>query len=378
MSDESKENQPRKGRKVRVDFKRNRGAKTRKKNWTEAGMAEGSEDLDAASTERIRAKGDLSRRRTIIEGEPAPGHWQNGVVIAMRGQFADVDDGRQVWPCTVRRILRTRLIKERHPVAVGDRVLFSIVSEEDGVEREGVIEQVQERGGTLARVVGRRRHTVVANVDQVIVVASAGVPPFKPHLVDRYIVAAHAGDVEPVICLNKADLDTDGASQKDLDAYARLGYRTLATSAETGQGIETLREALRGKCSAFAGQSGVGKSSLANAVDPSLNLRTGEVNLDLRKGRHVTTTALLIRLNCGGYVVDTPGVRTFDLSAVPLNEIEMHMREFGPHIPHCKFPDCTHTHEIGCAVKAAVDAGEVSPQRYESYCRMYEERSREA
>lgn len=376
MTDESKENQPRKGRKVRVDFKRNRGGKVRRKDWNRNIHVEGPDNVEEAASERVRAKGDLSRKRTIIEGEPDPEHWQSGVVVAMRGRYAEVDDGRQVWTCTVRRVLRTRLIKERHPVAVGDRVSFSIVSTVDRVEKEGVIEQVQPRGGTLARVVGRRRHTVVANVDQVVIVASTGVPPFKPHLVDRYMVAAHAGGIEPVVCLNKADLDADGSARRELQLYADLGYCTLATSASRNEGIDQLREVLRSKCSAFAGQSGVGKSSLANAVDPSLNLRTGEVNTDLGKGRHITTTALLIRLNCGGYVVDTPGVRTFDLSAVPRNEIEMHMREFAPHIPHCKFPDCTHTHEIECAVKAAVDAGRITPQRYESYCRMYEERSR--
>jgi ribosome biogenesis GTPase len=250
-----------------------------------------------------------------------------------------------------------------------------VVAGDDRVQNEGVVEQVQPRTGTLARVVGRRRHTLVANVDQVVIVASAGVPSFKPHLVDRYIVAAHAGGIEPLVCLNKVDLDEGGAARKGLKIYADLGYRTVATSAERGLGIDQLRDVLRAKCSTFAGQSGVGKSSLANAVDPSLNLRTGEVNTDLGKGRHITTTALLIKLNCGGYVVDTPGVRTFDLSAVPLHEIEMHLREFAPHIPHCKFPSCTHTHEIGCAVKAAIDAGRITPQRYESYCRMYEERS---
>lgn len=376
MAAKRKGNSPGRNRKVRVDFRRNRNRPAREKDWTQRAAEGDQELLDASATERVVAKGSLSRKRTVIEGKDGidESSLREGIVVAMRGLIAEVDDGSRIWPCTVRRILRTRLIEQRHPVTTGDRVLFSVVSDEPGVEDEGVIEKVSPRKGELSRMVRRRKHTIVANVDQAIVVASAGVPAFKPHLIDRYIVAAHDGDITPVICLNKIDLDVEGSAREHLGVYESLGYRTLRTCAISGQGIEELQEVLRGRCSVMAGQSGVGKSSLLNAADPSLNLRTGGVNVDIGKGRHVTTTAILIRLGCGGYVVDTPGVKSFDLSAVDVNDIEAHMREFADHIPHCKFADCTHRHEIGCAVKAAVDTGEIHPIRYESFVRMFEER----
>ena len=366
-------------KKVRVAFRRNRTKPARRKDWIRRLRDTGQNGLETPSTESVIAKGQLSRKRTVIE------HGQDrmtsqrpaGIVIAMRGLIAEVDDGDRVWPCTVRRILRTRRIEERNPVTVGDRVRFTVVADEEGIQAEGVVESVEPRRGTLTRVVGKRSHTVVANVDQAIIVSSIGAPPFKPHLVDRYVVAAHHGDIQPVVCLNKVDLDQGGSARRTLAVYRDLGYPTVVTSALTGEGVDDLKSMLAGKCSVIAGQSGVGKSSLLNAIDPRLKLRVGEINEALRKGRHITTTAKLIKLDSGGYVVDTPGIRSFDMSAVPVAKIEMHFIEFAPHIPECKFPDCTHTHETGCAVKAAVEAGQITENRYDSFCRMIEERARE-
>jgi ribosome biogenesis GTPase len=342
-------------------------------------LEQGEDGVEVPVSETVVAKGDLSRRRTITEPkEHGDDRRPAGVVVAMRGLIADVDDGERVWPCTIRRILRTRRIAERNPVTVGDRVRFTVVADERGVQSEAVIEEVEPRQGTLSRVAGRRRQTIVANVDQAVIVASIGIPSFKSHLVDRYIVAAHDGGVEPIVCLNKLDLDTGGSARQHLEVYAGLGYQTLCTSVVTCLGVEELKATLAGKCSVIAGQSGVGKSSLLNAVDPRLNLRVGEVSTELQKGRHITTTARLIKLDSGGYVVDTPGVRSFDVAAVPINEVEMHFHEFVAFIPDCKFPDCSHTHELGCAVKAAVDGGHITAARYDSYCRILEERAREA
>jgi ribosome biogenesis GTPase len=365
----------RQGRKIRVSFRRNRTAPPRAKQWT---PDEDDDKTEGPLDESVVAKGDLSRKRTIIEpDDPATDNLPRGIVVAMRGLIAEVDDGSQIWPCTVRRVMRTRSIDERQPVTVGDVVSFRIASEQEGVSREGVIERVSPRRGYLSRMAGRRRQTIVANVDVAIIVSSAGLPPFKPHLIDRYLVAAHAGGIEPVVCLNKIDLDHDRAARKILRIYRRLGYVTVETSAHTGEGIDELRALLTGRCSAVAGQSGVGKSSLLNAVDSAISLRTGEVNTDTRKGRHVTTTAVLLRLTGGGYVVDTPGVKSFDLSVVPLNEIEMHLREFLPYVPHCRFADCTHLHESDCAVKQALEEGAIHPLRYESYVRMFEDQRRQ-
>ncbi len=377
MSSKGKGHSRKTGKKIRVSFRRNRGKPARNKDWTRQHREGVDNAADAHTTENVVAKGELSRKRTVIEQDRDWDSWTHpkGVVVAMRGLIAEVDDGTRVWPCTVRRVLRTLHIDERHPVTIGDRVKFTIEADGHGVMNEGVIEAVAERHGSLTRVVDRRLHTIVANVDQAVIVASVGIPPLKSHLIDRYIVAAHAGGIEPVVCINKVDSDVGQVVDKTLSLYKSLGYRTLATSAIAGTGIDNLKALLADKCSVVTGQSGVGKSSLLNAIDPTLRLRVGEVSPDTYKGQHITTTAILIKLPFGGYVVDTPGIKSFDLSAVPINEIEMHFTEFADHIPHCKFPDCSHTHEIGCAVKQAVEEGAVHPERYESYARMFEERT---
>ncbi|MCB9850095.1 MAG: ribosome small subunit-dependent GTPase A [Phycisphaerales bacterium] len=363
------------GEKVRVAFRRNRAKPARTKDWTHL-EGPNEDQADALPhVESVVAKGDLSRKRTIIHQNPADAKGdRDGVVVAMRGLIAEVDDGERVWPCTVRRILRTRKIAERNPVTVGDRVRFSTEGVAEGVVSEGVIETVADRHGVITRVAGRRMHVVAANVDQAIIVASVGIPALKAHLIDRYIVATLHGEVTPIICINKTDVDETDEAAPVLALYRDLGYRALATSTVNGAGIDELRELLHGKCTAVAGQSGVGKSSLLNAVDPNLNLRVGEVIEETLKGRHTTTTAQLLPVSGGGYVVDTPGVKSFDLSAVPLGEIEAHFVEFGEHIPNCRFADCTHTHETNCAIKQAVDEGNITEQRYDSYVRMLQER----
>jgi ribosome biogenesis GTPase len=355
-------------RKVRVDFRRNRGRRARNKDWTGQIEQEGVGD-ESPQSERVTAKGDLSRKRTVVEGDES--NWRRGRVVAMRGLVAEVDDGGIVWPCTVRRVLRTRRIDGRGAVTVGDWVRYSVVADRVGVEREGVIERVEERQGCLTRVSKRRVHTMAANVDRAIIVASASEPPPKPHLVDRYIVASLAGGIEPVICLSKSDLSGIDRVDDLLQRYSSLGYETLLTSSVCDVGIAALRDALSGRTSVLVGQSGVGKSSLLNALDQSLELRIGEVSDVSMKGKHTTTTARLIRLGEGTYVVDTPGVRALNVSMVPKSELEMYFVDFGPHIPDCKYPNCTHIHEDDCAVKKAVEAGAIHGERYESFVRMF-------
>ena len=375
--DTTSNNRPAKGeRKARVPFRRNRSAPPRDTDWTRRARDAEDHELDTKRRENVVAKGELSRRRTIIVNEDGTEALETlpiGIVVAMRGLYADVDDGAHIRSCTVRRVLRTRLIEERHPVTVGDRVRFRVEPDVEGVTREGVIEAVEPRRGELRRRAGKRIQTIAANVDQAIIVASADEPPPKPHLIDRYLVAAHAGNITPVVCMNKVDLDDGQVAQEMLDRYTCLGYRTLRTSATTGQGIDTLRELLKDNASVLAGQSGVGKSSLLNAVQPGLRLEAGDVIEHLGKGRHTTSTAGLIRLDCGGYVVDTPGVRSFDLSVVPRHELEAYFVEFVQHVPHCKYPDCTHRHEDDCAVKRAVHSGAIHQERYQSYVRLFED-----
>lgn len=363
-------------KKQRVAFRYNRAKPARKKDWTRQFREQDEDQDETVAEERVKAKGDLSRKRTIIEtdGDPLINLAENqrvGTAIAVRGQIAEVDDGCRIWPCTVRRILRTRLIEQRHPVAVGDQVIFTITADKEGVEREGVIERVAPRHGTLSRRYGDRVHTIVANVDQVIIVASANYPPIKPHLIDRYIVSALAGDLEPIVCVNKIDLDDTGEGAEAVTLYRSIGHQVLATSALTGQGLDELRGVMKDNESVLAGQSGVGKSSLLNVLQPSLNLTVGEMSQATAKGRHTTSTARLLRMDFGGYVVDTPGVRSFELAQIPANELEVYFVEFADRVADCKFPNCTHIHENGCAIQKAVADGQIDEDRYESYVRMF-------
>ncbi|MDX2198438.1 MAG: ribosome small subunit-dependent GTPase A [Phycisphaerae bacterium] len=386
------------GKKVRVDFRQNRNDRARSDDWTRRFHAEDNRLADATSKESVRAKGALSRKRTVIESDAdgaaaEEASWIRGVVTIVHGLICYVEDAEaKVWSCTVRRILRTRSIDTRSPVTVGDEVWFAATADSDQ-ERTGVIERVAERRSLLSRRDRRARaHAIVANADQLLIVASVAQPGLKPHLIDRYIVAALAGNLAPLICFNKIDLRADDRIElEDLEELAvgdepqrmprptiesvigelrGLGYRCLETSAARGDGIDELREAMRGRTTVLSGQSGVGKSSLLNAVQPGLALRTAEVSVDNEKGKHTTTHARLIRLDAGGYVVDTPGVRAFELWDVATGDLEAHFPEIASRVAHCRYGDCLHIDESDCAVRAAAESGEISERRYWSYRKM--------
>jgi len=375
-----------KKKKVRVPFKKNRQKRTRANDLTRD-YSRGA-PTEAANAERIRAKGDLSRRRTIIADVPdstvdSPRDDADiasrlsvdlesclpGRVVRIHGlvSVVETDDGRIV-PCHVRRILKTLTIEGRNVVAVGDRVWFRPGGA--GGE-EGLIEKVEARRGTISRGYRRHKQILVANVDQVLIVSAFAQPGLKLPLIDRYLISAEVGDVRPVIVLNKADLVDMADYQWVIGLYSQLGYETLVTSATSGRGILRLRTLLSGGTTAVSGQSGVGNSSLLNAIQPGLNLRIREVSDWTFKGKHTTTNAELIRLESGGHVVDTPGLRQFELWGVEPGEVEGHFVEFRPYIPLCKFPDCSHTHENECAVKDAVHWGQIHFGRYESYLKLY-------
>jgi ribosome biogenesis GTPase len=250
-----------------------------------------------------------------------------------------------------------------------------------------VVERVEARRTVLSRRDFRgREHALVANADQLLIVVSVAEPRFRPHLVDRYIVAALKGRLRPVICVNKIDLldagsvtdaESDaqggGSTAAALDELAALGYDCLRTSATSGAGLAALRDALRDRVTALSGQSGVGKSSLLNAVQPGLGLSTRAVSTETEKGRHTTTHAELLRLEVGGYVADTPGVRAWDLWGVAREELEALFEEFVPFVPQCRYKNCLHRDEDGCAVRAAAQAGAISARRYFSYVKMLDE-----
>src|SRR5262245_52458451 len=365
-------------KKVRVDLRKNRTKPPRDRDWTRGFQEHGYQDEAPAADERVRAKGDLSRRRTIIQDDTTPagsdvmpaaddGEARPGRVVRVHGlqSVVEAEDGA-LYRCAVRRLLKSLATDERSVVTTGDRVWFR-----DAGNGEGMIERVEPRRGVLTRASRRREHVLVANVDQLIIVISLVEPDLKPHLIDRYLAIAQQGDLAPVLCLNKSDLVEHANLQSLVGAYSQLDIPTLMTSARTGEGVDRLRELLKGRATVFSGQSGVGKSSLLNAIQPDLSLRVRTVSESTQKGRHTTTTAELIKLDFGGWVVDTPGVRQLQLWDTIPEEVEGYFHEFRPFVPLCAFPDCTHTHESNCAVKRAVERRQISARRYHSYMGMF-------
>jgi ribosome biogenesis GTPase len=251
-------------------------------------------------------------------------------------------------------------------VSAGDIVVFRPES-----ATEGVIERIEPRHSVLCRNVRGQQHVIVSNVDQLVIVTSAAEPNLKPNLIDRFLVAAEKYHIEPLICINKIDLIDPADLQPLVGVYGQMGYPVLLVSAVTGFGVERLKRRIIGKASAVAGQSGVGKSSLLNTVDAGLNLRVQAVSEETQKGKHTTTTAQLIPLAEGGFVVDTPGIRQFQLWDVVPQEMANYYRDLRPYVGLCRYPDCTHQHEDHCAVKDAVADGRLDLRRYESYCHLF-------
>ena len=206
-----------------------------------------------------------------------------------------------------------------------------------------------------------------AKASSTLIIASAMEPRIKPNLIDRLIVTCERSGIKPVVCINKIDLVDSATLVPLVGVYSRMGYQTVLFSAKTGFNLERLRRILVGKESVVVGQSGVGKSSALNSIDPTLNLKVGAVSHENDKGRHTTTTARLLKLNFGGYVVDTPGVRQFMLWDVEPKEVVGFYRDLRPYENLCKFPDCEHLFESTCAVKHSVADGRLDARRYESY-----------
>ena len=367
-----------KKKQVRTSFRKNRTPRTRHNELTRQFQSDGAEQIDEAPRdERITGKGDLTRKRTVQSAELVPG--ESGFAIhldvdearCLRGRVVSVyglasmveDEAGQPYQCSTRRLLKTLSTDQRHVVAAGDRVLFRVSG-----PAEGVIERVEPRHGILSRTSRGRQHIIVANVDQIVIVASAAEPYLKPNLIDRYLITAESSRIQPVICINKIDLIDAAQIQPLVGVYAQMGYPVLMVSARTGQNVERLRRLLDGRQSVVSGQSGVGKSSLLNAIEPGLGLRVNIVSSETQKGKHTTTTARVLRLATGGYVVDTPGLRQFELWDISHEEVASYYRDLRPFVSQCRYPDCTHQHENFCAVKDAVADGWLNSRRYESYC----------
>jgi ribosome biogenesis GTPase len=278
-----------------------------------------------------------------------------------------VDLDGEEFPCVVRKGFVHRARKASKAVVVGDRV--DVEASGEGL----AVVSVEERSSAISRPDPsrpRREQVLVSNVDTVLVVAAAREPDLVPALVDRFLVAAESRGLAAGIALTKIDLDPAAASGEVARLYRGLGYPVLPVSSVTGEGLDAVRGFLRDRTTALLGHSGVGKSALANALDPSLKLRVGPVHPGTGLGTHTTTTVSLLRLPWGGYLVDTPGIREFGLWNMDPRAIRDAYPEMAALSPGCRFADCTHEHEPGCAVKEAVATGAVAPCRYESYLRL--------
>ena len=364
-----------KRKKLRVAFQKNRQKRTRTKFLTRE-VLDQADSHDSKTGERLSGKGDLTRHRTIIGVESDDGHellrdvdesqCLTGRVVSAVGlhSLVQAEDGLQ-YECTVRRVIRTMSREARNAVVTGDQVILRPLD-----ERYGVIERVNPRRGTISRGTRGQEHIIVANVDRVLIVVSAFEPNLKPNLIDRFLISAEKGEVSAIICINKVDLVDPAMLQPIAGLYASLGYDVVLTSAIQSTGITRLRNLLTGRETVLAGQSGVGKSSLLNAVQPRLGLKITKVSNRSHKGRHTTRRAELMKLDAGGWVVDTPGIRQFELWDVIPEEVEGFFIEFRPFVTLCKFPDCSHTHESGCGVKQAVERDLITRPRYESYLKI--------
>jgi ribosome biogenesis GTPase / thiamine phosphate phosphatase len=293
---------------------------------------------------------------------------RQGLVVRAQSGFLTVETEAGEFICRLRGRLK-QAGTEGDIAAVGDRV--TITTQDDGT---GVLEKVHERKSVFSRVrTGIKRdfrQILLANADQIVAVFACAQP--EPHLrmLDRFLVIAEKQKIAALIVANKIDLVTEEQAKEIFSIYVDLGYPVVYTSAHTGAGVDVLRAQLQGKLSALAGPSGVGKSSLLNAIQPDLGLRVRTVSETTSKGRHTTQVRELFPLDVGGYVADTPGIRSLALWDTEPEELDAYFIEMCDRVMDCKFNDCTHTHEPGCAIREGVERGEIALARYQSYLRL--------
>lgn len=360
------------------------------------------DDLEYGIHEPIVSKSERERRREVektitgtsngktfktaevgkSDSTPDSSPGTPALVVEASSGICRVELDGKIILCDIRGNIKDAITGYVNPVAVGDWVLINT----DGTER-GVVEAVLPRHSVLARpyspdvgkVIDDLEQIVVANVDRLLIVASWREPYLWPALIDRYLIAAQRNQIEAVICINKVDLIQDQVEFKDTtQPYQELGYPLILTSTVTGKGIDDVRLLLQENTTVLAGLSGVGKSSILTAIQPDLNLKTGNVSehgLFTGQGRHTTTQSSLWKLDNGGVVIDTPGVRTFGVAGIAPAELSSWYPEMVSLTGKCRYGNCTHTSEPDCAVKAAVEDGSISDLRYKNYSQILEELS---
>ena len=280
-----------------------------------------------------------------------------GILVKGYGGFYYVKVGQERWECS----LRGKFRKQKQDFLAGDKIIFAPID-----DLKGVIEGVGPRRNQLLR-------PLVANLDQVLVVIALANPDPDLLLLDRILLMVQREAVVPVICLNKADQVEEMKIQSIAGIYQSAGYQVVVASTKTGRGIDEIRQLLQNKISVFAGPSGVGKSSLLNALQPGLALKTGAVSEKIGRGRHTTRHVELMETTMGGLIADTPGFSQLDLPEMRRGELQEHYPEIWQRAPHCRFSSCLHNSEPDCAVKAALADGEIDPGRYGRYLMLLEQ-----
>jgi len=285
-----------------------------------------------------------------------------GKIIKGIAGFYYVKANETIYECSARGVFR----KQDLSLLIGDDVEIEIEHKQSL------------RGGyktaRIQRILPRRNKMVrppVANVDQAIIVFSINYPKPNLDLLDRLLILVHEQGIEASICINKIDIDDQDEYLTIKEIYNKIGYTVISTSATDGVGIDTLRNQLKDKTSFFAGNSGVGKSTLLNAIQPSLGLETGPLSEKIERGKHTTRHVELMPLKAGGYVLDTPGFSSVSIDHLEADELKDYVKEFQSYEGTCKFAGCSHVHEPNCSVKKAVDQGDIHPRRYEGYVAMY-------
>lgn len=296
-----------------------------------------------------------------------------GVVIKSTGSWYKVkSEEGEFFDCRIVGKFRLKGIKTTNPLAVGDWVMFEIDTDENGV-----IKDILPRRNYIIRKsvnLSKRAHIIASNIDQALLVVTLTNPPTSLGFVDRFLVSAEAFHIPVTIVFNKVDLydDQENAALKDwISLYEGIGYKCITSSATQNINLDVLKDEMKDKVTLFSGHSGVGKSTLINAISPNLDVRVGETSEHHKKGKHTTTFAEMFELDFGGYIVDTPGVKGFGVVEVEKEEISHYFLEMREALQECKFNDCQHINEPKCEVKRLLENGKIAQSRYKSYLSIY-------
>lgn len=299
---------------------------------------------------------------------------KEGLVTKSTGSRYLVNCDGKNYECRIKGKLRIKGIRTTNPVSVGDIVYFTEQNEisESGYSL-GIISKLKVRKNYIIRKsvnLSKESHIIAANIDQAFIVTTVNYPVTTLNFIDRFLVTAEAYTIPVVIVFNKIDVYNPTEMEKVNEwfgIYHEIGYHCIGTSAQTGQGMEELKDLMKDKISVFGGNSGVGKSSLINFIDPALNLKTSTISEAHKSGKHTTTFSEMFELNIGGYIIDTPGIRSFGMIDMKNDDVSHYFPEIFRASEHCRFNNCSHTHEPGCAVKELVESGNIASSRYENY-----------